>query len=251
MAKNIQVGDLVLTHKNRFKKVINVIPSKDKGDIYKLKVGTRMTNLFITGNHVVLTNLGWVRVDELDVNKHLIAVNGDLEYDSREYTIDLKSYTDYKFIVENGLIKKATENSKDTGKTSVDYYAKVNENIEVDEDLAWALGVWFAEGSLTINNKKEPNGIRITLNDNDELHIAKKWLGIVKSKFNVNGSIYITEVERNGKLNSWVNVNINSKIIGNLFKSFGEGCKNKKTLKMVTNNNKNILQKYNTCNETE
>ena len=228
MAKNIQVGDLVLTHKNRFKKVINVIPSKDKGDIYKLKVGTRMTNLFITGNHVVLTNLGWVRVDELDVNKHLIAVNGDLEYDSREYTIDLKSYTDYKFIVENRLIKKATENSKDTGKTSVDYYAKVNENIEVDEDLAWALGVWFAEGSLTINNKKEPNGIRITLNNNDELHIAKKWLGIIKSKFNVNGSIYITEVERNGKLNSWVNVNINSKIIGNLFKSFGEGCKNKK-----------------------
>ena len=235
MAKDIQIGDLVLTHKNRFKKVTNVIPSKDKGDIYKLKVGTRMTNLFITGNHVVLTNLGWVRVDELDVNKHLIAVNGDLEYDSIEHTIDLKPYTDYKFIVEDGLIKKATENLKDTGKTSVDYYAKVNENIEVDEDLAWALGLWFAEGSLSINNKKEPNGIRVTLNNKDELDIAKKWLDIIKSKFNVNGNIYRSEVERRGKLNSWINVNINSKIIGNLFKSFGEGCKNKKTPDWILN----------------
>lgn len=79
-AKDIKLGDLVLTHKNRFRKVTDIIPTKDKGDIYKLKVGTRMTNLYITGNHLVLTNLGWVRVDDLDKDKHLIAVNGEVDH---------------------------------------------------------------------------------------------------------------------------------------------------------------------------
>ena len=108
-AKDIKIGDKVLTHKNRFKKVINIIPTKDKGDIWKLKVGTRMTNLYITGNHPVLTNLGWVRVDELDKDKHLVAVNGCLEYEDSLYTIDMKPFVNYKYILQDGLIKKAVE----------------------------------------------------------------------------------------------------------------------------------------------
>jgi len=79
-AKDIVVGDLVLTHKNRFKQITDVIPTADRSDIWKLKVTSRMTNLYITGNHPVLTNLGWVKVEDLDINKHLIAVNGDVEY---------------------------------------------------------------------------------------------------------------------------------------------------------------------------
>ena len=80
MAKDIRIGDMVLTHKNRYRKVVDVIPTKEKGDIYKLKVYTRQTDLFITGNHLVLTNLGWVPVEELDPNTHLIATNGEVDY---------------------------------------------------------------------------------------------------------------------------------------------------------------------------
>ena len=233
LAKDIEIGDLVLTHKNRFKKVVNVIPTKNKDDIYRLKVGTRMTNLYITGNHVVLTNLGWIRVDELDVNKHLIAVNGELDYESSDFTIDLKKYTDYNFIVEDGFIKKSIETKSkksiknNISETHVTYYSQPREFVDIDNDLAWAFGLWFAEGSISINNKKEPNGIRITLNDKDESKYANKWLSIMKDKFNLNGGYYISEVKGNGKNNSWISVNINSKVIGNLFASFGKGCKEK------------------------
>lgn len=233
MAKDIEVGDLVLTHKNRFKKVVKVIPTKNKDGIYKLKVGTRMTNLYITGNHLVLTNLGWIRVDELNKDKHLIAVNGELEYESSNHTIDLKEYTDYNFIIEDGLIKKSIETDdkkvlrKNQSETHVTYYSQPKEFVNVDNDLAWAFGLWFAEGSLAVNNKKEPNGIRITLNDKDEAQYAERWLSIMKDKFNLNGNIYKSETLRNGKVNSWISVNLNSKVIGNLFKSFGVGCKNK------------------------
>lgn len=250
MAKDIEVGDLVLTHKNRFKKVVKVIPTKNKDGIYKLKVGTRMTNLYITGNHLVLTNLGWVRVDELDKDKHLIAVNGELEYKSSEFTIDLKKYTDYNFIIEDGLIKKSieTENNKvlkrNHNATHVTYYSQPKEFVSVDNDLAWAFGLWFAEGSLAVNNKKEPNGIRITLNDKDEAHYAERWLSIMKDKFNLNGNIYKSEVSRNGKTNSWISVNLNSKVIGNLFKSFGVGCKNKKIPDWMLNLPKDKLKSF-------
>lgn len=78
-AKDIKLGDLVLTHKNRYRPVTAVIPTKQASDIYKLKVSSRMTNLYITGNHPVLTNLGWVRVDELDPDQHFVAVNDGSE----------------------------------------------------------------------------------------------------------------------------------------------------------------------------
>lgn len=80
MAKDIQIGDMVLTHKNRYRKVVDVIPTKDKNDIYELTVKSRQYPLNITGNHLVLTNKGWVAVEDLDPQVHLVATNGKVEY---------------------------------------------------------------------------------------------------------------------------------------------------------------------------
>nr|DAO64186.1 MAG TPA: ribonucleotide-diphosphate reductase subunit alpha [Bacteriophage sp.] len=80
MAKDIQIGDMVLTHKNRYRKVVDVIPTKDKNDIYELTVKSRQFPLDITGNHLVLTNKGWVAVEDLDPQVHLVATNGKVEY---------------------------------------------------------------------------------------------------------------------------------------------------------------------------
>lgn len=80
MAKDIQIGDMVLTHKNRYRKVVDIIPTKDKNDIYELTVKSRQYPLNITGNHLVLTNKGWVAVEDLDPQVHLVATNGKVEY---------------------------------------------------------------------------------------------------------------------------------------------------------------------------
>lgn len=82
MAKDIQIGDMVLTHKNRYRKVVDIIPTKDKNDIYELTVKYRQFPLNITGNHLVLTNKGWVAVEDLDPQVHLVATNGKVEYTS-------------------------------------------------------------------------------------------------------------------------------------------------------------------------
>ena len=222
-AKDISIGDLVLTHKNRFRPITAVIPTENRSNIWKLKVGTRMTNLYITENHPVLTNLGWVRVDELDPNKHLIAVNGKVEYTPINHTIDMKLYAPSDYIVDNGCIVKPINENNKTQFTSI----PVKEFVKVSIDLAWALGLWFAEGSLTSRDNGSPSGIRITLNAVDEEDLATKWATIIAREFNVNCSISTTELIRNNKPNAWLNVNTSSALLGNLFASFGKGCKHK------------------------
>jgi len=87
-AKDIVVGDMVLTHKNRYRPVTKVIPTKDKGDIYRLKVSLEIDELYITGNHPVLTQEGWVKVEDLDIQKHLVAVNNEILKNDKDHVID-------------------------------------------------------------------------------------------------------------------------------------------------------------------
>ncbi len=249
-AKDIKIGDLILTHKNRFRPITDIIITKDRSNIYKLKVGTRMTNLYITENHLVLTNLGWVKVEDLDPDIHLIAVNGKLDYEATDKTIDLKEYVPYKFIVREGKICKSseakTEKTKKRNKDSeiITYYSQPNEFIDVDEDLAWALGVWFAEGSLARNKDKKPNGIRITTHADKKEILAEKWLEIMSAKFNLKGNIYKSEVVRNNKINSWISVNLNGGIIGNYFETFGKNAKEKRVPDWLLNLPTEHLQRF-------
>ena len=87
-AKDIVVGDMVLTHKNRYRPVTKVIPTKDKDDIYRLKVSLEIDELYITGNHPVLTQEGWVKVEDLNINKHLVAVNNEILKGEKDHVID-------------------------------------------------------------------------------------------------------------------------------------------------------------------
>lgn len=87
-AKDIVVGDMVLTHKNRYRPVTKVIPTKDKNDIYRLKVSLEIDELYITGNHPVLTQEGWVKVEDLNINKHLVAVNNEILKNDKDHVID-------------------------------------------------------------------------------------------------------------------------------------------------------------------
>lgn len=87
-AKDIVVGDMVLTHKNRYRPVTKVIPTKDKNDIYRLKASLEIDELYITGNHPVLTQEGWVKVEDLNINKHLVAVNNEILKNDKDHVID-------------------------------------------------------------------------------------------------------------------------------------------------------------------
>lgn len=75
--KDIKVGDLVLTHKGRFKRVTQLHTRRcdDNESIYEIEYKTENKNngfvRRITGNHPVLTSRGWKRVDELTISDKL------------------------------------------------------------------------------------------------------------------------------------------------------------------------------------
>jgi|GEM_PF-13574 len=250
MAKDIEIGDEVLTHKGRYKKVTDVIITKNKADIYKIKINNRMTPIYLTGNHLVLTNLGWVRCDELDKNSHMVAINGDIEYKEKDYIINLADFcTEYDpYIIDGKIHKKITQKTKCIKRSKngeyCDYYSTPYEQIEVDGDLAWAFGFWFAEGSLGTRKSGKPSGIRVTYNDKDEKEIGEKWYSIISKRFNLKGNCYRSECVRNNKTNSWYSANINSNILGRFFESFGKGCKNKLIPQWIIDLPKPKLQKF-------
>lgn len=260
LVSEIQMGDLVLTHKGRWRPVTEIQTRMSTDDIYELAVYGRTTKTKITGNHPVLTNEGWVRVDNLDPKRHLIATNFTAEYPEIEYTIDTSEHCPYKWVEIDGRVCKKLVSEKhleaktralnvslsDLDDCAVDYYAKVERYVPIDTELAWCLGLWFADGSQSIDRHKKANGIRITLGA-DDVEIAERWLDCMKSKFNLGGNYYLSERKPDslGRSGSWISVNLNSVAIGHWFAAkFGVGCKVKSLPEFLLNLPKPIAKAF-------
>lgn len=70
LLKDIKVGDMVLSHDGTYN-AVEAIKVEESDDIYELKIDEEVFH--VTGNHLVLTKEdGWVRVDELDLDRHNI-----------------------------------------------------------------------------------------------------------------------------------------------------------------------------------
>lgn len=86
--KDIKIGNLVLTHKGKFKRVLEVFNEKCE-DEYIYRIKTKKGKVSVTGNHPILTNNGWKRADELNNSVDKIKVLAEkcnycgklLEYD--------------------------------------------------------------------------------------------------------------------------------------------------------------------------
>ena len=232
--KDVTVGTKLLTHEGRYRSVTGVRSRRTAGDLYVMSVGTRTTPLRITGNHPVLTNLGWVRVDELDPRVHYVATNHDIESTERLHLLNMRPYVDYAFTEIDGRMVKLSTNKlarKRPKDGLVNYVAKVRADVPVSTDLAWALGLWCAEGSLTMNPSRVPNGARITMGQDEEPTLTR-WLSIMTEAFGVNGKVSFSEATRenfaHGRTTRWANTNVNGKPLGRFFqKEFGDNCKDK------------------------
>lgn len=114
--QDLEIGDLVLTHLGNWKPVLNKWSRSTNGDLYHLSISNRRNyELNITGNHPVLTNTGWVRVDELDPNVHQIAIEpvtgGGLsrsftvQPQTRETTVwDIEVADDHSFVAQGVVV---------------------------------------------------------------------------------------------------------------------------------------------------
>lgn len=82
--KDIKIGDLVLTHLGKFQRVSQLFKEKNEDEfIYKIKTKVKenrqgfTTDLNVTSNHPILTNLGWIKAENLDNKIHKIIVSAN------------------------------------------------------------------------------------------------------------------------------------------------------------------------------
>ncbi len=73
--QDIQIGDNVLTHNNRYREVTGTM-NNESDFYYEVEVGTgkNKKKLKITGDHPVLTNNGWKLVKDLEINDFVMAM---------------------------------------------------------------------------------------------------------------------------------------------------------------------------------
>src|SRR3989344_2322533 len=168
--EEIEKGNLVLTHKGRFRKVVRTMRREHVGHIYGIKA-TNSNTVWITGEHPILTTNSdmnepsWTRADRLEhgrknkrggvKNWKTYAALPKLREEIKDdlYPIEYLESSTYG-VNENKISKLYKFNKYDSlGITSLPTVLPVTHN------LAYFFGLFLAEGSFQHDPKGRPTSL--------------------------------------------------------------------------------------------
>jgi len=240
---NIVVGDEVITHKNRYRKVLNVFKNELQGRTVKSLKIYRTKEIKVTDNHEFLTfNTEDARLllppsfkplKHIRVGDFIKGVKNDSEKIDK-LLIDLVDYKDM-FLSDYSLYK-ATKNTKISDITFdydeeyiyvTPYFTKSNNSIQkmryetklkrfilIDEHLCKFIGLYYGDGHLQVS-KGGIQGIGITSKqNNNELEDFIKLISL--EYFGIESKIY-NQTHRDKK---WTKIMLHSKVLGVFFNKF-------------------------------
>lgn len=169
--KEIKVGDLVLTHKGRFRKVIDA-KNREADTVFKIKTFNNFIESSITPEHPILHEKnGWIEVEKLNLKEKICHFPKKIEKEnvvSSIKLIDIIKKTDFNLILEDDKIFINDRRFK----------TKINNVIQIDYDLGLLVGLFLAEGY------KGKNYICYSFNRDTELTTwVVKICDILKNKF--------------------------------------------------------------------
>jgi ribonucleoside-diphosphate reductase alpha subunit len=263
--QDVKIGDLVVTHKNRVRPVIQV-HKNPLGDrkIYKLEV-EKNKDIYVTGNHKFWScyskkyksnkiSLGWNSIEELKNlmnNKettrqscYISIPDGTNIIDTKNHKIDVM---DYKNIILNDTVnelKQIEDNkiiaiSKTIDKKGYDKIANsqpINRIWNITEDLANLFGMWLGDGHIRKTHKDGyilGIGFTVHKDNKDEIEYINK---ICKETFDCSITSH-TKTTQN-----ITDITINSHMVGSIFMElFGSGFAEKKLPHMIFGWPKNLV----------
>lgn len=157
--EQIQVGDMVLTHKGRFRKVLRTMTRRHSGELYTINLAHRVSrSLSLTEEHPILIRkhtgeLDWLKPGDIEAGRKS-KKQGIPEWLSyvclpkmRDYSVETVRLMDYlpdNFSDDYGYIRKAKKSNKFE---SLLEWPDVSASLKVDRDFAYLLGLFCAEGS--------------------------------------------------------------------------------------------------------
>jgi ribonucleoside-diphosphate reductase alpha chain len=219
--KNIQdvcIGDSVVTHNNKIQEVTQVHKNKlDNRTIYKVCIyGGK--DIFVTGNHKFLSHYKDLNKDWNSVETLMNNIDTAYAYmpGSTADTLQTLNIIDYKNILlcKKGLVKleELSENiitpNLTTNNGILAKGACIKKSWVLDETFSEFLGMWFKYGCLRIY-KNKTNGISFSVMKN-EFELIEKIKKHADTIFGLDVNYHYFE--------NTLNININSRIIGKIFK---------------------------------
>lgn len=246
----VQVGDYVVTHRNRLRKVLHKFERETEEDIYiikPLKLG--FDDLRVTGDHKILViRSKWANIKHMsrdglrlkqepqwipakDIRKGdfvAAAYNGDInpsqfikisDYIGMDALIEDSVYPEYSILSEHSAYEVEDEKL-----VKVSHYANgkkmvgkrplpLNNDLELDADLCYLFGRWLGDGCITHRTGTAiPSGIKIVFNLK-EIDDAHEIAEIFERKFGIAADIKLSSTER------WYDLWVNSMPVGEFFKS--------------------------------
>lgn len=194
--EEIQVGDLVLTHMGRFRRVTKLMSRPYKGKAFKVWVSQAPEPLILTEEHPFLVgnakgSAQWLlpgdiqtgyRSDKKGIKAWKSYAMLPATIENTETEIQASDYLDASYMAEGGNLTKTTPFNhvvfgtvcpKDRV-TSWDF----PETLILDEELGWLLGLFAAEGSATSKQ------VTISLNIN-ETELADRFIQGMKNRFGI------------------------------------------------------------------
>jgi hypothetical protein len=209
--EELKVGDLVLTHKGRFRKVTEVMSRQHTGKGYEIHLAQGGPPLVLTDEHPVLVadregKTNWLRPWEIKsgYRKKTKGIGQWNSYvvlpatiEETTTTIDTINFLPKKFSFSEGLCTalsnmefKTKTNPKVIRSSRTFTWPNFPERLELDEEMGWFLGLYAAEGSIG-----KGKSIDIALHQ-DEVEIADRFIQIALNRFGVRFKKYPRDIEK-------------------------------------------------------
>lgn len=241
--EDIKVGDMVLTHKGRFKKVVGTSKREYNGNIYGFSANCS-NKFWLTDEHPILIarnndfdindkvidipeklSLSWERADNTFTN----IMNNGAKYYYRGKNTGIKFYKNFvcfpkikediinvidlldylpawKYGEKDGKIFK----KKCYGKSDREIQYNINRFLPITENFGRLLGHYISEGSLIVR-KEKIQGIHLTFNPTNKKERAEIFINDMKKTFE------ISPVYQNRKDKGSIELAFNNIILGDLF----------------------------------
>jgi len=208
--EEVRVGDMVLTHRGRFRPVIAT--TRREAGVCEIRIH-RLPPMFVTEEHPFLTPEGWVKASDLAGRYVKVgAPVGLVERTHVEFEGEVEG--DLVYRRKTGRSEASLARHRVLGSRSLQI-KPVRAKIQLDREIGWFLGMYLAEGEVN----PERRAVRFTLGLHEEAH-ADRLVEILRNRLALDAVVtYVVDAPT-----SWLSVRAHSKIFCEwLAEEFGRG----------------------------
>ena len=226
--QDVKIGDYVISANGSVKRVINTFRHPARRNLFKVSALKGIYELTLTGNHEMI--VGWndnepvyKQIENISIGDKIFIPRGHLELICKNPDYDMLDYCDGEAITEDLDFKKLRLEPVAKDKIRIKNGRKaISRYIELDEKLAWLLGLYAAEGGVDGANGNE----RITFNlGGTEIGFAERVKEYMSDVFGLDVKIYTIPSKPNV-----IYARVYSNIVANFFKYMCPGNTYTKTL---------------------